>query len=191
MVKRGLSLEEKKEKMKGILETAKEPFTLKQLEKAGTKAGVTQMAIKGVMEELVADSLVEMDKIGSTNWFWSFPSRQVAELQGKVSKLEEEVKASEAEAKALQQEKAALLKEREPTPARMEKLGELRKLRAMQAAKTAELAELKENDPNKAVEVAKRVELCKEAATRWTDNTWVRFSFGWLDWTFNSAIFDD
>lgn len=82
----------------------KEAFTLKELEKLGTKAGVgpsmtgwvpvhlllcvewslvlacfhhlpVTQTIKDVVQSLVDDGLVELEKIGSANYFWSFPSK--------------------------------------------------------------------------------------------------------------------
>ena len=50
-------------------------INLKELEKLGVKAGVIIQAIKEILDVLVADSLVESDKIGSANFYWSLPSK--------------------------------------------------------------------------------------------------------------------
>ena len=71
---------------------------MKDVEKLGSKAGVVQQTIKDVLASLVDDSLVEMDKIGATNWYWSFPSQQISKRIGLISTLEarQKMRASEA-----------------------------------------------------------------------------------------------
>ena len=51
-----------------------EPWLLKDMEKAAAKKGVVFQAVKDVVQSLVDDSLVHMDKVGTSNWFWSFPA---------------------------------------------------------------------------------------------------------------------
>ncbi|KAJ3497572.1 hypothetical protein NMY22_g19685 [Coprinellus aureogranulatus] len=38
--------------------------------------GIVSQTVKEVLQGLVDDGLVQMDKIGSSNFFWSFPSQQ-------------------------------------------------------------------------------------------------------------------
>ncbi|GBG29545.1 Meiotic nuclear division protein 1-like [Hondaea fermentalgiana] len=177
MGKRGLSLEEKKERIKGILQEKKEPFTLKQIEKVGAKAGVAQMSIKGVLEEMVSDNLVCMDKIGSTNWFWSFPSEQKAGLQAKLKRTTEELQAAKESVAKARAEKEALLAARVPSESRQAKLAELAELRQKAAATAEDLGKLRENDPAQMVELVRKIDVCKEAANRWTDNTWTLMDY--------------
>mmetsp|Transcript_14216 Transcript_14216/g.35971 ORF Transcript_14216/g.35971 Transcript_14216/m.35971 type:complete len:215 (-) Transcript_14216:510-1154(-) len=177
MGKRGLSADEKKAKLKELLQNAKEPFTLKQIEKMGAKAGVSQMAIKGQIEEMVSDNIVDMDKIGSTNWFWSFPSKEVNTLETKASKLHQELVAVRADVKRALERKRELEVERKPSEERKKLLARLAELTALKAQQAQALETLKENDPNKAVEIVKQIEVCKEAANRWTDNTWELLSY--------------
>lgn len=93
----------------------KEVFTLKELEKLGTKAGVgawvggggadaspvcarrvgapggaaaVTQTIKDVVQSLVDDGMVELEKIGSANYYWSFPSKAICLVRcGGVSRL--------------------------------------------------------------------------------------------------------
>mmetsp|Transcript_22772 Transcript_22772/g.44737 ORF Transcript_22772/g.44737 Transcript_22772/m.44737 type:complete len:216 (+) Transcript_22772:521-1168(+) len=172
MGKRGLSMDEKKEKLRNILQEKKEPFTLKQIEKVGSKAGVTQMSIKGVLEEMVSDNVVCMDKIGSTNWFWSFPSQEKASLQDKLLKANTELASVRQAVQTARKEKEDLMAARVPSDSRSAKLAELAELRQEVANKAEELAKLRENDPAQMMELVKKIDVCKEAANRWTDNTW-------------------
>ncbi|KAF1334282.1 Dephospho-coa kinase, partial [Globisporangium splendens] len=81
--KKGVSLEEKRERLLHIYHDAKDVFNLKEIEKLGAKAGVD------VNQALVDDALVDCDKIGSGNYFWSFPSKVSQSRKRKLSELEQ------------------------------------------------------------------------------------------------------
>ena len=53
------------------------PFNLKEIENKASKRGVVQQTIKDMNQQLVYDNLVLSDKIGSANFFWSFPSKLI------------------------------------------------------------------------------------------------------------------
>ena len=74
MGKKGLSLEEKRERILGIYYEKKDIFNLKEIEKLGAKRGVVFQAIKEVNQSLVDDNLVQFDRIGAGAFFWAFPS---------------------------------------------------------------------------------------------------------------------
>lgn len=49
---------------------------LKDLEKAATKEkGIPLQTVKDVLTSLVSDDMVDTDKIGTSVYFWSFPSK--------------------------------------------------------------------------------------------------------------------
>jgi hypothetical protein len=51
-------------------------FLLKELEKIAPKEkGIVMQSVKEVLQSLVGDDLVDSDKIGSSVYFWSFPSK--------------------------------------------------------------------------------------------------------------------
>jgi hypothetical protein len=72
--KRGLSLEEKRQKMLQIFHETQSFYQLKDLEKHGPKKGVISQSVKDVVQSLVDDNLVFKDKIGTSVYFWSLPS---------------------------------------------------------------------------------------------------------------------
>jgi hypothetical protein len=50
-------------------------FQLKELEKMGPKLkGIISQSVKDVVQSLVDDNLVTCEKIGTSNYFWAFPS---------------------------------------------------------------------------------------------------------------------
>ncbi len=82
--KRGLSLEDKRKCILSIYHDEKVPFNLKEIETIGSRMGVVQQTIKDVNQSLVDDSFVNSDKIGASNFFWSFPSSFSEDLKRKV-----------------------------------------------------------------------------------------------------------
>lgn len=64
--KRGLSSEEKREKMLQIFYESQDFFLLKELEKLGPRKGVITQSVKDVVQSLVDDDLVSKDKIGTS-----------------------------------------------------------------------------------------------------------------------------
>lgn len=53
----------------------KDFFQLKELEKMLPKEkGIVAQTVKDVLQSLVDDHLVMAEKIGTSNYFWSFPS---------------------------------------------------------------------------------------------------------------------
>jgi hypothetical protein len=58
-----------------FLRTNAAAYTLKDLEKLlPPAAGISSMVVKDYLASLVADSLLVVEKIGTGNWYWSFPA---------------------------------------------------------------------------------------------------------------------
>jgi Fe2+ or Zn2+ uptake regulation protein len=106
--KKGLSLEEKREIMLNICLESKDVFNLKDLEKLGSKAGVVLQTVKDVVQSLTDDRMVEVDKIGSGNFYWAFPSKAFMGIKNRAEHLEASV-ASETAAIAELEKKLATL----------------------------------------------------------------------------------
>ena len=51
------------------------------VEKLAPKKGVIVQSVKEVLQALVDDSLVHQDKIGISNFFWSFPSEAAVKVR--------------------------------------------------------------------------------------------------------------
>jgi len=94
--KRGLSLEEKRQRMLEIFYTKKEFFLLKELEKIAPKEkGITSQSVKDVLQSLVDDNLVDTDKIGTSVYFWSFPSKATQNRKRAIADVEEKTGSEE------------------------------------------------------------------------------------------------
>jgi hypothetical protein len=72
---RGLSADEKAAKILEIFAETKDCFMLKEIEKIASKEkGVVLQSVKDILEQLVGDSLVQCEKMGTQNVYWNFPS---------------------------------------------------------------------------------------------------------------------
>jgi hypothetical protein len=69
---------------------------MKELENLGRKHKVIPQAVPEVIESLIADRAVCMDKIGTQNIYWAFPSQRKAVLLGTKEKLSAEIETAKA-----------------------------------------------------------------------------------------------
>ena len=73
MGKKGVSAQEKKDRMLAMFHRECEVFTAKEVNKAASKEGIVSGAIEGVLKELISDNLVHEAKISGSLFYWSFP----------------------------------------------------------------------------------------------------------------------
>ncbi|KZP34515.1 meiotic nuclear division protein 1 [Athelia psychrophila] len=171
MAPRGLSAEEKRVKLLEIFHESKDFFQLKELEKLGPKLkGIVSQSVKEVLQSLVDDGLVSADKIGSSNFFWSFPSQRGALAQARLDIIKEACETSEAQ---LAETRTAIETEKAARPESEERRGALEQLEV----KKQEYNELERElgaygacDPAKVEEKKRGQILAHDAAIRWTDN---------------------
>ncbi len=74
--RKGLSADDKRSVILSIYHEKKDPLNLKEIENFASKLGVVQQTVKEHNQSLVDDGLVLSDKIGSSNFYWSFPSKE-------------------------------------------------------------------------------------------------------------------
>jgi len=71
-----MSKAEKEEKTIAYFHRTKIPYTMRQLEMQLYKnCGISGMAIKGIVQGLVDENLIQKDKVGIQVLYWSFPSQ--------------------------------------------------------------------------------------------------------------------
>lgn len=88
------------------------------MEKAASKKGVVFQAVKDVVQSLVDDSLVHVDKIGTSNWYWAFPGELSAQLCNKLAGLERELERAAGEATEMEDRLAKAAKDHPQTEER-------------------------------------------------------------------------
>ncbi|CAA0840491.1 Meiotic nuclear division protein 1 homolog [Striga hermonthica] len=168
--KRGLSLDEKREKMLQIFYESQDFFLLKELEKLGPKKGVITQSVKDVLQSLVDDDLVFKDKIGSSVYFWSLPSCAGNQLRNIQRKLTNDLQSTEKRYMELINQCNALKKGREESDEREEALDELKAIEQKYNQLKNEIAQYSDNDPATFEATKKAIEVAQTAANRWTDN---------------------
>jgi len=169
--KKGKSLEEKRKIIEGIYHSLKEPLNLKEIESAGAKLGVVSQTIKEVNQSLVDDHMVQQDKIGSGNFFWSFPSKALNDKRNKRAQLEGRIELARSQLVETQ-EKLAKAAETRSSDDRPNKIRRIDELRAKEKGLDAMIEANRLNDPAEVKRVEALAEIMREGANRWTSNTW-------------------
>lgn len=168
--KRGLSLEEKREKMLQIFYESQDFYLFKELEKLGPKKGVISQSVKDVVQSLVDDDLVSKDKIGTSVYFWSLPSCAGNQLRNVYKNLESDLQSSKKRHAELVEQHEALKKGREDSNEREEALSELKAIDQKYNELKGEMGQYADNDPAAFEAMKRAIEVAHAAADRWTDN---------------------
>ncbi|XP_029360828.1 meiotic nuclear division protein 1 homolog isoform X1 [Echeneis naucrates] len=146
--KKGLSLEEKRTRMMEIFFESKDVFQLKDIEKIAPKTkGIAPMTVKEVLQSLVDDNMVDCERVGTSNYYWAFPSKALNARKNKLEELQKQISEANQRKMSLQTlvEKAKV--GRHNTDERSSLLKELQALREEQTQLQAELEKYRECDP--------------------------------------------
>ncbi|XP_069878341.1 meiotic nuclear division protein 1 homolog isoform X3 [Dipodomys merriami] len=156
--KKGLSAEEKRTRMMEIFFETKDVFQLKDLEKIAPKEkGITAMSVKEVLQSLVDDGMVDCERIGTSNYYWAFPSKALHARKRKLEVLESQLSEGSQKHAHLQKsiEKAKI--GRQDTEERTMLIKELSSLRDQREQCKAEVEKYKECDPQVVEEIPETV----------------------------------
>ncbi|XP_053316426.1 meiotic nuclear division protein 1 homolog [Spea bombifrons] len=185
--KRGLSVEEKRTRMMEIFFETKDVFQLKDLEKIAPKEkGITSMSVKEILQSLVDDAMVDSDRIGTSNYYWAFPSKALHGRKRKLETLQAQLEESNQKKKHLEQSVEKAKVGRQDTEERSKLAKELASLRQQREQLRVQLDKYKECDPEVVEEIRQANKVAKEAVNRWTDNifsvkSWAKKKFGFED----------
>ncbi|OWZ14522.1 Dephospho-CoA kinase [Phytophthora megakarya] len=138
---------EKRERILHIYHESKEVFNLKEMEKLGSKAGIVLQTVKDVNQALVDDALVDCDKIGSGNYFWSFPSKLSQSRKRKLSELEQRRQTVQEKVVKVQQSIEDQKAVRSESDERVQNLRRLEEQKAKVQALRTKVQHMAENDP--------------------------------------------
>ncbi|CAL5219489.1 g1330 [Coccomyxa viridis] len=170
--KRGLSIDEKKQKVLEIFHESKDVFVLKDIEKLAPKKGVVLQSVKEVVQALVDDDLVHQDKIGASNFFWSFPSEAAVKLKTECKRREQELADLEKQDTSLSAQIEESKMGKEDSEDRKAKLEKMEQLQEALSKVQKEVAQYADSDPTRVEAMRVAAELAKSSANRWLDNTW-------------------
>ena len=158
--RKGLSVDEKRDRMLQYILKSKSLWTLKELEKILPKeCGIVSQSVKDVLLSLEADGLVTSDKVGVKLLYWSFPSDTLVKLETRIGQLEESNQAKRRKVENLQKEEETLKKERVETPERSSQLEKLKELEEKNKTLKSQLEEISGYDPA-AIDAKRNIFIC-------------------------------
>lgn len=85
--KKGISFEEKRQRLLSIFTTDPTFYHIKEIEKLGSKKGIHPMIVKDVLDSLIADNLVDMEKVGASSYYLALPSKTFLNKQNALHKM--------------------------------------------------------------------------------------------------------
>jgi len=113
--KRGLSFEDKRDRMLSIFSINETFYHIKEVEKEGIKKGIPFPNIKDVLKSLIGDDLVETDKIGASMLYWSLKKKTYSLKRKKILLNQEEIDRYEKENDQLKEMIKEVKKQRQET----------------------------------------------------------------------------
>eukprot|EP00658_Telonema_sp_P-2_P039337 TRINITY_DN2814_c0_g1_i1.p1 TRINITY_DN2814_c0_g1~~TRINITY_DN2814_c0_g1_i1.p1 ORF type:complete len:204 (+),score=72.62 TRINITY_DN2814_c0_g1_i1:175-786(+) len=181
--KRGLSLEDKREKVLGMFHSTLDVLNIKEVEKGATARGVIAQSVKDVLKSLVDDDMVENDKIGIGSFFWSFPSKALCELRAKQAVVDQGLATERAKTEELQRQLGNAQAGKEETDERAAKKRRLEYLTKTSEDADVQLAQYEGNSAEFMQQLQAGIEEARAAANRWTDNLdcgrkWLKKKYG-------------
>lgn len=176
--KKGMSADEKKQRVHELFLAHQDVFQLKEVEKLASKEkGVNSMLVKDIVQALVDDNLVDTDKIGASNYYWSFPSKVAQVKRQQLAALEKQVEELEAKLKDIDRQLEQYDLSDKEAVQRDKELAELEELQATNDKLHKKLLEYRDCDPDVLEQGKKDIEVSLEAANRWTDNVMNAMSY--------------
>ena len=169
--RKGMSAEDKRSTILKLYHTSMEPFNLKEIEQLASRSGVVQQTVKDMNQSLVDDSLVFSDKIGSANFFWSFPSKAYHDKKCRKDELEGTVGRSKAAVADLTKQIEVARGSRR-APGRKAMMAELEELQARERQLDVTLEKSKAHDPEELKRINNEVGNMLQHVNRWTENVW-------------------
>ncbi|KAI3405932.2 MND1 [Candida oxycetoniae] len=162
--KKGQSQEEKIAALYKWFQSSHEFYTLKEIEQKGSKAcKISSMQIKEFVASLVNDGLVQQEKCGTTNLYWSFKYSEHKSKQDKIDRLKKEVALKEETKRNLQDQVAKLMADTSVAtfPEREAELERLHKLKLQMTCLQEKLKIFK--DVNKIESIKQSIEFLNES----------------------------
>jgi len=144
---------------------------LKEVEKAASKTkGVNSMLVKDIVQSLCDDGLVDFEKIGSSNYYWSFNSKVVNVKRQRIDALKKQLGDLEKKQASVDEQLAQYDISAEDAAIRDKEMAELTELKKEHERLKKEVLKYRDCDPVLFKQAKEDVEMALEAANRWTDN---------------------
>lgn len=143
-----------------------------------------------MLQALVADNRIETDKIGSSNYYWFFPSQAAVSRKRKVETLTSEIENLKTKKVKLEQEVAVEAANKQDSDERTAQLEKLEELRERKANLDKELNQYADLDPDLLKKIQDDVQIAKEAVERYTDNIFELKKYCQVKFGMDGKIFD-
>ncbi|KAL7668673.1 hypothetical protein ACOME3_009367 [Neoechinorhynchus agilis] len=146
-------------------------FQLKEIEKISQKRlGINSNLVKEIVTGLVADNLVDTDRIGQSHYYWSYPSKVVNILEMEETKIKELIREFDEKVHNVE---VLLEKQQEKSNSasdRTQKLQILESLKEKKRDLIGKYALVCERDPIRIEEIQSQCKDLIELINEWTDN---------------------
>lgn len=123
--------------------------------------------VKEIVQSLVDDRLVSCEKIGTSNYYWSFPSSAAITRTTLIDKLEKENASLKHACERLEAEIQESSKGKDLTPEREELMQRLLELKEESKGLDRQLEEHADRDPAVIEALKKQVALAQQDCNRW------------------------
>jgi len=128
------------------------------------------MSVKDVLQSLVDDGMVDTERIGTSNYFWAYPSKALHARKTKLECLRTEIEELKMKIKRNEKSLESANEGKEESHERDKTLAELSRKENESKELKIKLDRLRECDPEVLKEVQQKTKVAKESANRWTDN---------------------
>ncbi|KAM0683564.1 Meiotic nuclear division protein 1 [Mitosporidium daphniae] len=173
-----LSFDEKRKRLCDLFYEKKDFFQLRDLEKMAPKLkGIVSQSVKEVLQSLVDDNLVCREKIGSSNYFWSFPSTAIQSRKVQISRLEESVEKIRSSISEMQSKIEEASIDKEETDEYLAFQSQYADLDSQRKKFSEEIDKYKEVDPELFRAKKIEVEEIKKRVNIWIDNIFTLRSY--------------
>ncbi|CAI8029570.1 Meiotic nuclear division protein 1 homolog [Geodia barretti] len=144
------------------------------------------MSVKEVLQSLVDDGMVDTERIGTSNYFWAFPSKASNQKKRRLKELQRQLAEGERKRQSLEQEIKTASVGREKSDEREELLKSLREKQGLKKRLADELSQYRDCDPAAITHMREQTRIAVDATNRWTDNvfsakSWCKNKFGLED----------
>ncbi|KAK9380890.1 meiotic nuclear division protein 1, partial [Kockiozyma suomiensis] len=169
--RKGISAAEKSTRLLSFFQDSLSFFAIKEIERQGSKVtGINSMQIKDVLQGLVDEGLVRCEKIGSGNYYWSFPSETTRIKELKLVNLQQKLESETKDINSLVEKIALETQDRIPSPHRDALIQRVNAKESKILELTVESSKFSDIDPELLQQQQNTLILVKTAVNRWTDN---------------------
>lgn len=168
--KRGLSLDDKRAIILSLFKKSGSFYHYKDIEKHCTQNKISFMIVKELLAGIVADNLVETEKIGSSSYYWSLPNRVYEAKNKELERQTYNVEITKNEIKNTEQKISDNKKLRIENNEREKKLEELAELEKEKEEYLKVLKDFESKDPEKYEKFVNYKKNMEQLNETWIDN---------------------